>query len=78
MSDRERWGINEFEVIPPLDVRKHQRAARVPTSFNSTYFMRLWNAGTRTVKPHRLSSRRNLLSIDPVNHPNRISSLEKK
>jgi hypothetical protein len=67
MSDQ--WGINKFEVIPPLDARLYQRAASGPTPLNTTYFMKLWNAGTRTRETGRLPSRRNALSIDASNHP---------
>lgn len=35
------------------------------TLFSSTYFMKLWNAGSRTLKAHRPSAPGNLLSINP-------------
>lgn len=72
MSDQEHWGINEFEVIPPFDEHRYHRAAAVPTLLNSTYFMQLWNAGTRTVKSDRKS-----LSINADNHPPLTPSAEK-
>ena len=46
--------------------------ATVPdTLFSSTYFVKLWNAGSRTVNARRLPGRRALLSINPADLENR-------
>ena len=69
MNDQGHWGANEFEVIPPFDEHRYQIASAGPILLNSTYFMKLWNAGTRTLKTDRRSALRNRLSIDSANHP---------
>lgn len=74
MSEQEYWGINEFEVIPPLDEQRYEIAAAGPTLLNSTYFMKLWNAGRRTDKTDR---RVNPLSINAEHHRYRTPSAEK-
>jgi hypothetical protein len=51
----------------PIPKGRTRNAIFPATLFSSTYFMKLWNAGTRKVKRHRLSERRNKLSINPDN-----------
>ena len=77
MSDQEHCGDNQVEVIPTLVEQRYQSAIPGPTLFNSTYFMKLWNAGTRSTKLHRSSGRRNILSINADKQLPRIPSAEK-
>ena len=60
-NDQDREGIKRGESIPASPAKV------TDTLFSSTYFVKLWNAGSRTVKTLRVSGRGDLLSINPDN-----------
>ena len=55
----------EREQAPVIPKRPVSNVKANGTLFSSTYFMKLWNAGSRTVAAHRPSPPGNPLSINP-------------